>query len=134
MTHARISSLLILTAAIQSRRAADPSASGGMDALLLSAAGMLRVREIGAQGLMEPDSYGEWHWCHACNVWVPGDWGAHHTGGRHYESLRIITVRLASTCMPAIHIGMIIAHTCAEACCGPLVTCCTKWEEGTSCL
>lgn len=84
-----------------------------MAALLLSAAGMLRVREVGARGLMEPGGYGEWHWCHVCNVWVPGDWEAHRSGSRHYDGLRIIMVQLTpicssstAPCTPAILVHM----------------------------
>ena len=94
-----------------------------MAALLLSAAGMLRLRQVGALPGAEPVGYGEWHWCHVCNVWVPGDWEAHRSGGRHYDNLRIIMVQLASSCSsstapctPANHIG---GHTQAETCCGP---------------
>lgn len=84
--------LLTLTAGTsQLAGAAAYPLSGGMAALLLSAAGVLD--ESGA----DPAADGGWRWCDVCGAWAPGDWQGHVEGTPHQQSLRLIEVHLAST-------------------------------------
>ena len=68
-----------------------------MAALLLYAAGLLPMHDKAAAAGAGPRSYGEWRWCHVCNVWVRGDLQAHLTTGRHRESRQLNEVHLALT-------------------------------------
>ena len=68
-----------------------------MAALLLYAAGLLPMHDKAEAAGREPRSYGEWRWCHVCNVWVRGDLQAHRTTGRHGESRQLNAVDLAFT-------------------------------------
>lgn len=67
-----------------------------MAALLLSAAGLLSVRDDNAAGAESGGyAHGGWEWCEVCSAWVPGDFEAHELGSRHHESCRLAMVCLA---------------------------------------